>query len=173
MFLTLTPIHKIEVNHKDGIKHHNYDTNLEWCTKKENQQHEADVLKQRNCEKHWGTILTEEKVIEIYNLCKERNLLYKDIAKLYGIFPQEVSDIAQGKLWRDLELEPLPPLIRGSRRTGKRILWINENKEYSSINKCTRELRNTYNLIITKDKIRAICNGVLNEYKNQQFRFLQ
>jgi len=114
------PINKIEVNHKDGIKHHNYDTNLEWCTKKENQQHESDVLKQRNCEKHWGTILTEEKVIEIYNLCKERNLLYKEIAELYEIYPQEVSDIAQGKLWKDLKLEPLPKVVRGSRKNGKR-----------------------------------------------------
>lgn len=114
------PIHKIEVNHKDGIKHHNYDSNLEWCTKKENQQHESDVLKQRNCEKHWGTILTEEKVIEIYNLCKERNLLYKEIAELYEIYPQEVSDIAQGKLWKDLKLTPLPKVVRGSRKNGKR-----------------------------------------------------
>ena len=114
------PINKIEVNHKDGIKHHNYDTNLEWVTKKENQQHESDVLKQRNCEKHWGTILTEDKVKEIYNLCKEGNLLYKEIAELYEIYPQEVSDIARGKLWRDLELEPLPKVIRGSRRNGKK-----------------------------------------------------
>jgi hypothetical protein len=83
-------------------------------------QHEVEVLKQRNGEKHWFNILTEETVKEVYNLCKERNLLYKEIAELYNIHPQEVSDIARGKLWRDLGLEPLPKVIRGSRRNGKK-----------------------------------------------------
>ena len=59
-------------------------------------------------------------LLEIYNLCKERNLLYKEIAELYNIYPQEVSDIAQGKLWKDLNLEPLPKVVRGSRKNGKR-----------------------------------------------------
>ena len=129
------PINKIEVNHKDGIKHHNYDTNLEWCTKKENQQHESDVLKQRNCEKHWGTILTEEKVIEIYNLCKEGNMKYKDIGKLYNTEPSAISRIATGADWRHLGLPPLKKIRHGSNRNVKtqiRQSIINgENKDNS------------------------------------------
>lgn len=32
-----------EVNHKDGVRHNNKVTNLEWCTSHENQQHKYDT----------------------------------------------------------------------------------------------------------------------------------
>lgn len=114
------PINKIEVNHKDGIKHHNWVENLEWCTKKENQEHEVRVLQQRNGEKNCMDKLTEEQVIEIYNLCKNTDMLYKDIADLYGIVPSQVSLITNGKKWKSLGLEPLPRLVRGTRRSGRK-----------------------------------------------------
>ena len=114
------PEHKIEVNHKDGIKHHNWVENLEWCTKKENQQHEADFLKQRNGEKHHLTFFTDEQIIEIYNLCKEGKMLYKDIAKLYGVKPPFISRLMTGERWIHLGLEPIK-LVRGSRKYGKNL----------------------------------------------------
>jgi hypothetical protein len=164
-------INKIEVNHKDGIKHHNYVENLEWCTKSENQEHEVRVLKQRSGDNHYFNKINKEQVIEIYNLCKDREMKYKDIATMYGIFPQEVSDIALCIYWKGLNLEPLPAVTRGSRSMGKKVLWINKDKEYTSMSKCSDDLRNTYNIIISNKIIADICKGNLNEYKEQQFKY--
>lgn len=113
------PINKIEVNHKDGIKTNNCVDNLEWCTKKENEQHASYVLGKRVGEDCYYSTLTEEKVLEIYNLCKTTNMLYKEIAELYNVVPSEVSLIVGGKKWRNLNLEPLPRLVRGSRKNGR------------------------------------------------------
>lgn len=119
------PINKIEVNHKDGIKHHNYDTNLEWVTKKENQEHEVKYIQKRNGEKNCRSAITNEQAKEIYYLCKDGELLYKEIAEMYNIFPQEVTRIALGTNWTCLGLPPLPPLVRGSR--GKNVRHKKKN----------------------------------------------
>ena len=137
------PINKIEVNHIDGIKHHNWVENLEWCTKEENQQHEVRVLKQRNGIRNCKNKLTPEQVIEIYNLCKEGNMKYKDISKLFGVIPEQIHRIAKGVNWKDLNLEPLPTLVRGARGRSKKIIWINEDKEYISMAKCSEDLKDT------------------------------
>lgn len=106
------PINKIEVNHKDGIKHHNYVENLEWVTKKENQQHEVRVMQQRNGENNYNKKLSDREVLEIYELCKSQTLYYKEIAEMYGVIPQEINMIAKGRCWKHLNLEPLPRICR-------------------------------------------------------------
>lgn len=157
---------------KDGIKHHNWIENLEWCTKKENQEHEVKVLQQRNGEKNCKSKLKEEQVLEIYNLCKEGKMKYKDIAEIYNIDPCEVSLIVGGYKWKYLNLEPLPTLTRGSRSRGKKVLWINEEKEYPSIVKCYEDMKNTYGITICDGTIKKICNGELSEHKGQKFKWL-
>ena len=117
-----------EVNHKDGNKENNCVENLEWVTKSENQQHVGNVLKKRVGEKHHSTKLSKEQVIDIYNMCKEQRLLYKEIAQIYDLNPSEVSLIAKGVLWDCLQLEPLPSIVRGSRKGGKRGIRVNQSK---------------------------------------------
>jgi hypothetical protein len=165
------PINKIEVNHKDGVKTNNCVENLEWCTKEENQKHEAKFLQQRGGENNYKNILTEEDVLTIYDLCKNSNMKYKDIAKQYGVIPQEINRIASATCWRHLGLEPLPPLVRGSRSRGRKVTWINEGKDYLSMVKCSEDLRNTYNIIVDSKIIGKICNGKLEEYKGQKFKY--
>jgi hypothetical protein len=114
------PLDGQEVNHKDGVKSHNYDDNLEWVSKKENQIHASYTLGKRVGRDCYYSTLTEEKVLEIYDLCKNTNMLYKEIAELYNIVPSEVSLIVGGKKWRNLNLEPLPRLVRGSRKNGNK-----------------------------------------------------
>lgn len=166
------PLNLPEVNHIDGIKHHNYIENLEWITKEGNQKHEARVLQQRGGANNYQSILTEEDVLTIYDLCKNSNMKYKDIAKKYGVIPQEITRIANATCWRHLGLEPLPPLVRGSRSRGRKLLWINENKEYSSIVKCYEDMKNTYGITICDESIKKICNGELEEHKGQRFKWL-
>jgi len=115
------PVNKIEVNHKDGIKYHNYDTNLEWVTKSENQKHEGKYIQKRNGEKNCMNKLKEDLVIEVYNLCKEGKIKYKDIAIMYSIPKSTLSTIARGAQWAYLGLTPLPPRHKGrSRKTNSR-----------------------------------------------------
>jgi hypothetical protein len=103
-----------EVNHIDGNKENNKVDNLEWCTHDYNMKHQSEVLQRTNGDKHYHNVVTEEQAIEIYNLCKEGDLLYKEIAEMYGVFPQEVSRIATMRKWKCLGFEPII-LVRGSR----------------------------------------------------------
>jgi hypothetical protein len=114
------PSEEYEVNHKDGNKQNNCVENLEWVTKKENQIHASYTLGKRVGKDCYYSTLTEEKVLEIYNLCKNTNMLYKEIAEMYNVVPSEVSLIVGGKKWRNLNLEPLPRLVRGSRKNGNK-----------------------------------------------------
>lgn len=172
-FLGKPPNKDDEVNHKDGNKLNNCPENLEWCTHNYNMKHRTEVLGCMIGTDNPTNKLSEAQVIEIYNLCKEGDLLYKEIAKMYGVIPEEVNRIAFGVVWKHLGLEPLPKLVRGSRRkAGRKVLWINEDKEYKSIQLCSDDLRNTYNIIIGCNYIRDICNNTLESWKGQRFKFV-
>jgi hypothetical protein len=172
-FLGKPPNKDDEVNHKDGNKLNNCPENLEWCTHNYNMKHRTEVLGCMIGTDNPTNKLSESQVIEIYNLCKEGNLLYKEIAKMYGVIPEEVNRIAFGVVLKHLGLEPLPKLVRGSRRrAGRKVLWINEDKEYKSIQLCSDDLRNTYNIIVTNNYIRDICNNKLKSWKGQKFKFV-
>lgn len=103
-----------DINHKDGIKTHNYDSNLEWVTHKENMQHRSDVLGCMVGTDNPTNRLTETQVLEIYELCKIGNHTYKEIAEIYDVYKDTISRIATGKNWKYLKLEPIK-VIRGSR----------------------------------------------------------
>jgi hypothetical protein len=49
---------------------------------------------------------------------KSGTMLYKDIAKLYGVKPPFISRLMTGERWIHLGLEPIT-LVRGTRRNGK------------------------------------------------------
>lgn len=104
-----------EVNHIDGVKTNNRVDNLEWVSKKENQQHATKVLGKRVGADCYIHKLTEKEVLDIYELCKEGELTYKEIGMNYGISDYTVGHIARGISWKNLKLEPIK-VVRGSRK---------------------------------------------------------
>lgn len=86
-----------QVNHIDGNKFNNNVSNLEWCTKEENQRHAVNHLLMQHGSARPGAKLTEEKVIEIYKL--KGVLSAKEIGAHYGVSKNTVNLILRGKKW--------------------------------------------------------------------------
>lgn len=105
---------KIQVNHKNGIRHDNRLENLEYCTQSENLRHAKYVLGKSfgygsekspayvRGEAHGLATLTTEKVISIRELAAT-GMMQKDIARLYGVKQQCISKIVNRKRWSHVE----------------------------------------------------------------------
>ncbi len=74
-FLCEKPNDSVEVNHKDGLRHNNHVSNLEWATKSENLKHSFRVLG-RKPTKFWEgkTGYSNHSSKEV--LCLTNNILY-------------------------------------------------------------------------------------------------
>jgi len=114
-FIGKPPNKDDDINHKDGNKENNCVENLEWVTHKENMQHRSDVLGCMVGTDNPTNRLTEAQVLDIYALCKEGNITYKEIAERYEVYMDTISRIALGKNWKYLHLEPIK-VVRGSRK---------------------------------------------------------
>ena len=84
------PENKPEVNHINGVKSCNYDYNLEWVTRTENQIHAVkngliDYKNNKN-----GKNISEEKIQKICKLLEENKLTEVQIAKKIGCSRQVV-----------------------------------------------------------------------------------
>jgi len=64
----------------------------------------ADFQSGHNCIKCYRRVLTENEVISIKIMLKEKKILQKDIAKLFNIHPSTVCDIKRGKIWANTKL---------------------------------------------------------------------
>lgn len=96
------PDNKIAVNHKDGNKHNNHVSNLEWVTFSENQIHaiETGLATVPNLgfgENHPSAKLTDVDVQMIRVLLKHGEFTQKQIAKRFNIHEVHVSAIKLNK----------------------------------------------------------------------------
>jgi hypothetical protein len=92
------PDNKPEVNHIDYNKTNNHVSNLEWATKKENEDHALQNGLKVKGEQNGGSKLTEIEVIEVRKLFKE-GWLKKDLAQKFGITRNSISNIIKRKFW--------------------------------------------------------------------------
>lgn len=93
-----------QVNHKNGIKHDNDVSNLEWCNNSFNQLHSLNVLNRRKAkgEDVGGSILKEEQVKLIPTLLLSMTSL--EISKEFNVSKTTITEITAGRSWGYLEL---------------------------------------------------------------------
>lgn len=93
-----------EVNHKDGIKLHNWSENLEWVTRPENLCHSYDIGLRKNGENsHLCTKLDEHKVRAIRRLYEIGQESQQSIAKVFGISQTMVGKVINKRKWRHVK----------------------------------------------------------------------
>lgn len=85
-FLADTYREGLEVNHKDGNRHNNNVDNLEWCTRRENEQHSYNVLGKKVWNKGTKGLMPKEWKPERKAKYIERNKeLYADYIAGLGV----------------------------------------------------------------------------------------
>ena len=93
----------MDVNHKDGIITNNSLDNLEICTHLENMRHAIQTGLLKNYGEYSASSkLKDEDIIEIRSL-RSKGYKLKEIANLFDISFQHVSDITNNKKWKHIK----------------------------------------------------------------------
>ena len=95
---------KPQVNHKDGIKYHNFIWNLEWMTSKENHIHVAknNLKHPKQGEDVVNSKHTNEQVHHVCRLLEENILTLYEISEVTNVSYYMVLNISSGKSWKSI-----------------------------------------------------------------------
>lgn len=94
-----------EVNHKDGVKHNNALSNLEWMSRVRNIRHAMGMgLIQGMGELNPAAKLTEQQVRQIKELSR-LHLHPREIARAFGVKPSTVTDIQTRRSWQHVHID--------------------------------------------------------------------
>ena len=109
------PEKKPQVNHKNGIRYDNRVDNLEWVTSKENCIHAYQVNGRTQTDKQKALAkerfsgennpkskINEATVLSIRRL-RQKGLSLQEISERHNISKAQVSAIARGKFWKEVE----------------------------------------------------------------------
>jgi hypothetical protein len=124
------PKNKPQVNHIDGVKTHNWVSNLEWCTASENAIHafKNGLVHQAKGEKSGAHIYTDEMVRKVCEYLVEGKLSCSEIAKKMGMDRSLVNAIRLRRNWthisKDYEFNDKP------RPSWKEVNYIIDNLIY-------------------------------------------
>ena len=94
------PDNKPQVNHKDGNHLNNNVDNLEWVTNRENSIHALRNGMMWIEERHPMAKLRREDVCYIKS---HPQYTRNELAEMFGVSAQTISDIRKGKTWRTVE----------------------------------------------------------------------
>lgn len=96
---------KLEANHLDGNKNNNFLSNLEWCTRSQNQIHARKIGLNKNKEEtHINAKLTKKDILEIKLLLKT-GISQQNIALQYKVAQSHISRINTNLSWKDVQIE--------------------------------------------------------------------
>jgi hypothetical protein len=97
------PVGKMDVNHKDGNKKNNSLSNLEWCTRSENQIHAFSTGVRTDIgERKYNSVLSESKVRIFRHLYDNKIADEKEMAKMFGVNQATLSDAVKRRTWRHI-----------------------------------------------------------------------
>jgi hypothetical protein len=97
------------VNHKNGDRSDNRAENLEWISNQDNLRHARDVLGVRvphldqNGERNHAAKLSKSDVEQIFAM-RSAGALQSEIASKYGVQPNTISRILNGKRWSHMSV---------------------------------------------------------------------
>lgn len=98
------PANGLWVHHRDDVKAHNYLSNLEYVTPKENTRRAFANGLIGVGENHHFAKLTKENVREIRRLCALGEISQREIGENFGVSQGVVSDIYCRRTWKQEEV---------------------------------------------------------------------
>lgn len=89
-----------EVNHKDGHKPNNVDTNLEYVSRSDNLKHAFRLgLNSTRGERNGRSKLSGKDVADIRRLYNSGRYTFSQLAKVYGVATSTISHAYRGRNW--------------------------------------------------------------------------
>ena len=159
----------LQVNHIDGIRHHNYVYNLEWCTAKENMQHAVEhrlIDNSMEEKSHLATITNKQAIMICEKL--QAGVPAKDIAKEMQIDIRLIRHIKNGECWRSISKNytfPYERNVKPGQITDETVhaacKMIVEGKSDKEISKLLPLTRTT----VKRLRLRQTRNSITSQYK--------
>ena len=134
-----------EVNHKDGVKYHNWIWNLEWVTHKENMHHANCTGLCKIGEQHGNSVVTNEQVENICSLISK------------GYSPNEIHCLLSNEM-EGIDIGSIVDSIKNG------YAWKHIANKYDFSNIYHRELK------FTEEEIHKICTVFQNYGKDISYK---